>query len=199
MNNNITINQMHFKTINALYKTDIAYNIVLCCRISNKLDQDRLFKSWNTVFQAVFGALPDNELKVVSMSSDSEAKEYIQKLSNQKFFLENTELPLEARLINLDDNLNYFCIIQHHILIDLHSKHLLSRAISELYNTNKLSFELTDYKANSLCIFNIDFWKNQIKNEPSPLLLPSENLKEVYLLVMEKLYLQICLIGWHLS
>ncbi len=169
----ITSIKRYFQTVNAILKVNTAYNIVLCCKLSGKIDIPKLHKCWldcSALIPELYGVCDVEKIQIVS---EEKAYSFVKKESENNFDLSDSGVPLRAFILELNTSDCLFCVIQHHSLIDLHSKNLLSRTISELYNKGKSSFKFLKYKETEPAILNMEFWKNQLENEPSPLLLPS--------------------------
>jgi len=179
MNNPQTTVQKQFWTLNKVLESDCAYNIVSPVKIEGKLNIEKLHKAWIQTLKTIplFNNSQEENysLNYRESSSESEALTQIQNLSNTVFNLDEG-LPVKAYLISINETLNYFIIIQHHILTDLHSKNLLSEVFSDFYNTGSSSIQIDEYKEkfnSSLQEKQTNFWKQYLHNAPESLVLPS--------------------------
>lgn len=191
MNKEISNIQKQFWTLSKLMANNCAYNIVSAVKIEGLLDVEKIKQSWgsvfnrtssfSTVFQLLNGVPYMEKQENIAcpwefyqVKDTMEAELLIQKMANKPFNL-GKDIPVKAFLISVDPTLNYFLILQHHIITDLYSKNLLSSFISEFYNTGQCKTIFTEYD----CTENAEqtekqnaFWKKYLSTSVESLHLP---------------------------
>jgi len=178
MNKLKTAIQEQFWALHQFQENDKAYNIISAVRIDGKLNKEKLVATWEMVFSKISLFLDlRKEQRILNdfhCLNATEAENIILNLINKKFELKNKQ-SINASIISVSEELNYFVLIQHHIMTDLHSVNLISKMISDIYNTGDSDMVLNDYMyiSNELLIEKQKkFWELKLNQSPEALMLP---------------------------
>jgi len=146
--------QEHFWALNQLNKLDTAYNIPSVYEISGNLDIGSLVKALNYIinkheaFRTNFKYSDNQIFQVISdfpeqvdfikyninhQYSDKALPQEVISEIHKPFDLEKDKL-MRVRVFEISEKQFFLTIVFHHIIIDLHSKEVFSKELSEIYN-----------------------------------------------------------------
>ncbi len=177
--------QNHFKTASIFYPQSRAYNIILAVRIEGKLDVRKFCDSLQKAGKRITDIRIALNLYTDQCFTEEEALAGIRQVADLPLDADEPER-IEACLFKLTESCFYFCAVQHHTGIDLHSKELLSRLISSEYNGKKLDIQLIPYTEAGLgeqddkVKRQEGFWRKYLENPPDSLVLPPSRSSRDY-------------------
>ena len=195
--------QRQFWMLHQLNRESPAYNVCSAFRLIGALDRRRLNEGLNAVLRAhdilrvVFimeeGRLVQRirpflgvDIAAEDMGSAEQAEEILKREIEQPFHLEKGPL-LRARLLRIGEKDHIFALTMHHSIVDLHSKDIIGKQLSDYYNTGagpSLPEGTISYGNYALlqerwlrsdeCAKMLSYWRNALKGCEGPLSLPSD-------------------------
>lgn len=210
--------QLRIWFLEKLNPGNLAYNMVSCLKISGEIDYDVFNKSLNKLIEqqetlrTVFGEIDRKpyqrvldplhlKLNIVDISHESQAlqkkqiKDIIMNEYNRKFDLVEGPL-LRTSIVRQDENVNYFIISMHHIIMDgwsmgIFMKYMLDNYYSLInHDVQKLEppeLQYIDYTywqhemlESGLYQHELNYWCNELKNAPEVIQLPIDYQRSLF-------------------